>query len=159
KSRNHTQFQMPLMLHRSFAESSSSCCNQADDRRVESLENALKIRQLMKTVVRNGEGNHHQKRRQYEAHHRRDCTSQPSQLESHIRDCVCGISPGQTLSQRHGVKELLFRKPTVLSHDNTANLANYGYAAAEPCEAQLQKGAAQGLPWDRGPGGLRLREA
>jgi hypothetical protein len=52
-------FQMPLALHRGFAEPRGSGCDQAHNGCVESLEYPLNIRQVVKTVVRDGEANHH----------------------------------------------------------------------------------------------------
>jgi len=59
KSRGNSHFQVPLVLHGSFAEPRGSRCDQADNGGVEPLEYPLDVRQMMKMIVRDGEPNHH----------------------------------------------------------------------------------------------------
>ena len=59
KGCSNSHFQMPLALHGGFAEPRGSCGDQANNRCVESLKYPLDIRQVMKTVVRDCEANHH----------------------------------------------------------------------------------------------------
>jgi hypothetical protein len=67
ESGGHAELQAPLLLHRRLAQPYSGGRNQSDHRRIEPVKDALRVWDVFQVSVCDGQPDHRQERRQYEA--------------------------------------------------------------------------------------------
>ena len=135
----HAELQTPLLLHRRLAQPHGGGRNQSDHRRVEPLKDALRVGDVFQVTVCDGQPDHRQKRRQYEAGDRHQSAANSAELQPDVRDRVGGVGARQALRQRNRVEELFLRHPPVFINHQAADVRDHRQPAAEAGQAQFEE--------------------